>query len=253
MTAPLRPSIDVRRADERFVTRLTWLESRHSFSFGPHYDPANTHHGLLLVNNEDVVAAGSGFGPHPHREMEIVTWVLQGSLAHQDSAGHSGVLTPGLVQRMSAGTGVVHSETNDAWHLQGGQPHNEPVHLVQMWVVPDESGLRPGYEQRDIDAALRRGGLLPIASGMPKHDGEAAVRIGNRRAALHAARMQSGDRVQLPDAPFLHLFVALGAIDLEGVGTLGAGDAARFTASGGRQVTATASAEILTWEMYARL
>ena len=108
------PTIDVRRAADRFATRIPWLDSHHSFSFGGHYDPANTHHGLLLVNNDDIVAPGTGFDTHPHRDMEIVTWVLRGSLVHQDSTGHAGVIYPGLAQRMSAGTGILHSEKNDA-------------------------------------------------------------------------------------------------------------------------------------------
>ena len=104
--------IDVRRAGERFHTQLDWLDSWHSFSFGPHRDPANTHHGLLLVNNDDVVRGGRGFGTHPHRDMEIVTWVLRGELEHRDSTGTVGVIYPGLAQRMSAGSGITHSEMN---------------------------------------------------------------------------------------------------------------------------------------------
>jgi redox-sensitive bicupin YhaK (pirin superfamily) len=125
-------TIDVRRAADRFSTRVGWLDSAHSFSFGPHWDPANTHHGLLLVNNDDVVLPGTGFETHPHRDMEIVTWVLSGSLVHQDSTGHNGVIYPGLAQRMSAGRGIRHSERNDSWHLDGGDAHDEPVHFVQM-------------------------------------------------------------------------------------------------------------------------
>ena len=140
MTTPtLEPIVDVRRAADRYRTRIPWLDSHHSFSFGPHYDPANTHHGLLLVNNDDVVAPGTGFDTHPHRDMEIVTWVLRGSLVHQDSTGHAGVIYPGLAQRMSAGTGILHSEKNDSWRLQGDR-HVDPVHFVQMWVVPDATG-----------------------------------------------------------------------------------------------------------------
>ena len=100
-TAPMQPTVDVRRHDERFKTRLSWLDSKHSFSFSRHYDPRNTHHGLLLVNNDDIVRPGTGFETHPHQDMEIVTWVLQGSLVHQDSTGHSGIIYPGLAQRMT--------------------------------------------------------------------------------------------------------------------------------------------------------
>jgi redox-sensitive bicupin YhaK (pirin superfamily) len=245
------PEIDVRRAGDRFQTRLGWLDSKHSFSFGPNWDPANTHHGLLLVNNDDIVTPGAGFETHPHRDMEIVTWVLQGSLVHQDSEGNKGVIYPGLAQRMSAGTGILHSEKNDAWRVRGDGPHDEPVHFVQMWVVPDEPGIRPGYEQTEIADSALRGGLVPVASGMEAHAGSAAIRIRNRFAALHAARMTAGETVVVPDAPFVHLFVARGGVDLEGAGRLSAGDAVRLTGSGGQRVTADEAAEILIWEMHA--
>ena len=252
MTTALRPQVDVRRAADRYRTGIAWLDSRHSFSFGRHYDAGNTSHGLLLVNNDDRVQAGSGFETHPHRDMEIVTWVLQGSLVHQDSAGHSGVIYPGLAQRMSAGTGILHSEKNDAPRLGTERPR-EPVHFVQMWVVPDTSGVEPGYEQLEIDDALLSGGLVPVASGLARHDGAAAIRISNRYAALHAARLSPGQSVTLPDAPYLHLFVPRGAVGLEGAGALGEGDAVRFTATGGQRVTATEPAEVLVWEMHASL
>ena len=244
-------TIDVRRAADRFSSRIDWLDSKHSFSFSRHWDPDNTHHGLLLVNNDDVVLPGAGFETHPHRDMEIVTWVLQGSLVHQDSTGHSGVIYPGLAQRMSAGHGIQHSEKNDSWRLQGGATHDDPVHFVQMWVLPDERGIDPGYEQLELDDAHLRGRLVPVASGMPAHDGESAIRIANRFAALHAARLDAGDTVELPEAPFLHLFVPRGEVTLEGAGDLAEGDAVRFTATGGQKVTATGPAEILVWEMHA--
>lgn len=247
----LAPQVDVRRAADRFDTAIPWLDSHHSFSFGQHYDPGNTHHGLLMVNNDDIVSPGQGFDTHPHRDMEIVTWVLQGSLVHQDSTGHSGVIYPGLAQRMSAGTGILHSEKNDSWRLDGGDAHADPVHFVQMWVVPDSGGVTPGYEQREIDDELLSGSLVPVASGMDRHD--AAIRIANRYAALHAARLRPGQQVELPQAPYLHLFVPRGEVVLEGAGTLRAGDAVRFTATGGQQVTAGADSEILVWEMHATI
>jgi redox-sensitive bicupin YhaK (pirin superfamily) len=242
-------TVDIRRAADRSATKISWLDSKHSFSFGSHYDPHNTHHGLLLVNNDDTVDPGTGFETHPHRDMEIVTWVLRGSLVHQDSTGHSGVIYPGLAQRMSAGNGILHSEKNDSWRLAGDQ-HTDPVHFVQMWVVPDEAGRTPGYEQLEIGDELLRGSLVPVASGMAKHADAAAIRIGNRDAALYAARLQPGESVELPAAPYLHLFVAEGNVALEGAGELTAGDAVRFTATGGQRVTAVTAAEILVWEMH---
>ena len=246
-------SVDIRHATDRAATKIGWLDSKHSFSFGGHHDPANTHHGLLLVNNDDIVKPGKGFDTHPHRDMEIVTWVLRGSLVHQDSAGHSGVIYPGLAQRMSAGSGILHSEKNDSWTLTGGQSHTDPVHFVQMWVVPDESGGAPGYQQLEIGDELLRGGLVAIASGMPRQKNRTAISIRNRYAALHGARLQPGDSVQLPEAPYLHLFVPRGEVHLEGAGELHEGDAVRFTASGGQRLTATEPSEILVWEMHAGL
>ena len=251
--ASLAPSVDLRPAGRRFATKIPWLDSKHSFSFGHHYDSRNTHFGLLLVNNDDVVRPGAGFETHPHEDMEIVTWVLRGALVHQDSEGHSGVIYPGLAQRMSAGRGILHSEKNDAWRLTGGAPHDEPVHFVQMWVVPDEARTDPGYEQLEIGDELLRGGLVPVASGMARHDGAAAIRIKQKDAALHAARLEANGSVTLPSAPYLHLFVARGSVDLEGVGLLGTGDSARITASDGHRVAAAEPAEILVWEMHAKL
>ncbi|MFT4011772.1 MAG: pirin family protein, partial [Nocardioidaceae bacterium] len=125
------------RAADRLRTDTPWLQSRHCFSFGDSYDPENTHHGVLLVSNDETVVAGQGFDTHPHRNTEIVTWVLRGSLVHQDSEGHSGVVYPGLVQRMSAGSGILHSERNDTY---AGLPSagTGDVRFIQMWLQPDE-------------------------------------------------------------------------------------------------------------------
>jgi len=253
------PVIDIRGADDRFATRTGWLDSRHSFSFGQHYDPTDTHFGLLLVNNDDVVAPGTGFDTHPHRDMEIVTWVLQGSLVHQDSTGHNGLIYPGLAQRMSAGRGILHSEKNDA---PGGI---EPVHFVQMWVLPDQDALEPGYEQLEIDPERLAGGWATVASGRGGDSDTASIRIRQRDAALHAARLQPGEAVWLPSAPYVHLYVAAGAVELEGAagsgvgplgtgrrstGRLGTGDAARVVGADGQRVVALEAAELLAWEMH---
>ena len=232
-------SVDVRRAGERFRTRVGWLDSRHSFSFGGHYDPRNTHFGLLLVSNDDRVRPESGFSTHPHRDMEIVTWVLEGELVHQDSAGHTGLIHPGLAQRMTAGSGILHSEMNST--------RGADVHFVQMWVVPDAEGVRPGYEQLDINAELAGGGLVPVASGRG-HD--SAIRIHQRDAVLHAARLAAGTAVPLPAAPYVHLFVARGTVELDGAGALRAGDAVRITGGDGQQLTGRTDAEVLVWEMH---
>ena len=251
----LTPSVNIHRSRSRSRDSGGWLESRHSFSFGRQQDPMNTHFGRLLVNNDDRIAAGSGFDTHGHRDMEIVTWVLSGSLVHQDSEGHSGIIYPGLAQRMSAGSGILHSERNDAWRdgtIQQDPAHVEPVHLVQMWVVPDEAGGDPGYEQLEIDPGALANSLVVVAGGLDTYGDEAAIRIRNRTSALLASRLAPGHTITLPDAPYLHLYVPVGSVALEGEGVLETGDAARMTASGGRRVTAgDDGAEILVWEMHA--
>lgn len=230
-------NIDIRRAAERFATKIDWLDSKHSFSFGSHYDENNTKHGLLLVNNEDIVRAGTGFGTHGHRDMEIVTWVLSGELEHKDSEGNHGLLYPGLAQRMSAGTGIRHSEHNPS-------PTTD-VHFVQMWVPPDTNGVKPGYQQLDINDELAKGGLVPIASGKG-HD--AAISFRQRDAVLWGARLRAGERVAVPDDRHVHIFVARGSGELEPGGSLATGDAARLTNANGMIFTAgPEGAELLIW------
>ncbi len=175
--------------------------------------------------------------------MEIVTWVLQGELVHQDSTGNRGVIYPGLAQRMSARRGIVHSERNDS--------ATAPVHFVQMWVVSEEAGLRPSYQQHEIDEQLLDGALVTFASGMAAHD--AAITLHSRNAALHGARLRRGAAVTLPPAPYLHLLVARGRVTVEGVGELDPGDAVRFTDADGRRVSASEPSELLIWEMHAKL
>ena len=236
----LTPTVDIRRADTRMATEIDWLDSRHSFSFGPHYDPENTHHGLLLVSNHDVVRPDTGFSTHPHRDMEIVTWVLKGELEHKDSEGHRGLIHPGLAQRMSAGTGIYHSEMNAT---KGGD-----VELVQMWVVPDTAKIRPAYMEMDINSELAKGGLVPVASGRG-HD--AAISIRQQNAVLWAGRLKPAEKVRIPDSPFSHVFIADGEVTLQDHGTLVKGDAVRLTLAEGLSLTAgAAGAEVLIWEMH---
>lgn len=226
------------RSGDRFRTKIGWLDGRHSFSFGPHYDPANTHHGLLLVSNEDRIRPASGFSTHPHRDMEIVTWMLSGELEHKDSQGNLGVIYPGLAQRMSAGTGIFHSEINNS--------KKEEAHLVQMWVVPDTESIAPGYEQLDINAELAKGGLVPVASG--KKD-LPAIRIRQKDATLWAGRLTAGATVKVPEASHVHLFVAKGSGTLEGAGEFAQGDAARLVRAGSPKWTAgPEGSEVLIWQ-----
>jgi len=171
--------------------------------------------------------------------MEIVTWVLDGELEHKDSEGHKGIIYPGLAQRMSAGTGIWHSEMNPR--------HDRDVHFVQMWVPPDTERIRPSYEQLDINAQLDSDGLVPIASGRGH---AAAISLRQQGAVLWGGRLKPGETVRAPDAPFVHVFVARGGVTLEGAGALAKGDAARLTGAGARELTAdpTAGAEVLIWE-----
>ena len=234
-------AFDIRRAQERSPTNLGWLDSKHSFSFGRHYDPTNTGHGLLIVSNDDRVEGGAGFTPHDHRDMEIVTWVLKGSLEHRDSEGNHGVLYPGLAQRMSAGRGITHSEMNGS--------ATEPVHFVQMWVVPDQTGLEPGYEERDLNGPLTEGGLVPVASGRG-HDG--AIRIRQKDAVMYVARLSDGESVEVPLAPYVHVFVAKGSVDL-GAAQLETGDAVRLTFAGAMDLTSRGTSEIIVWESHGKV
>jgi redox-sensitive bicupin YhaK (pirin superfamily) len=230
-------TIAVQRASDRFHTDIDWLDSKHSFNFGSHYRDGESGFGLLLVNNDDKVAAGGGFGTHGHSDMEIVTWVLSGKLEHHDSEGNHGVLYPGLAQRMSAGRGIRHSEMNAST--------TEPVHFVQMWVLPDTAGVDPGYEQRDVNEALATGKLVPIASGKG-HDG--AVSLHQRDAVLWGARVAAGSTVELPGDQHVHVFVALGDGGLSEGTSLQTGDSARITGKQTLQFTAgDEGAEILVW------
>ncbi len=259
--ATLAPSIRVVRAAARLRTETSWLDSRHCFSYGRHYEPHNTHHGLLLVCNDDRLRGSTGFGEHVHEEVEIVTWMIEGELEHRDSHGQVHVLRPGLVRRLSAGAGLRHSEMNPAgW---------APARAIEMWVPPDREGLAPSVEVADVTAALAGGGLVAVAAGQDRSRGaggvplteaagagtDSAVRLHQAQAALWAGRLAPGEAVMFPDAPHVHLFVALGGgvLDtggLAGTGPLEEGDSVRLTAAGSPVFTAESpgGAEILVWE-----
>ncbi len=220
--------IDVRRGAERFTTTAEDRTTRHSFSFGAHYDPANLGFASLVAHNDDLVAPGGGYGPHPHSDLEIVTWVLDGALRHEDSAGTAGVVVPGQVQRLSAGSGVRHRE-HASTDVDG------PTRFVQMWLRPDTAGLPPSYASGEVPS----GPLVAVASGDPAVD--AAVRVVAAGAVLWVVRPGSAT-VLLPDAPAAHLFVARGSVTLEGAGPLGPGDAVRLVGDAvPRSVPATRS------------
>lgn len=229
--------VELRRGNDRGYADHGWLKSFHTFSFAGYYDPRHMGFGPLRVINEDRVAPGQGFGTHPHRDMEIVTWVLSGELEHRDSEGNHGIILPGHAQRMSAGTGIRHSEHNAS--------SSEDVHFLQMWVLPDTQGIRPGYEQLDISAELASGSLVPIASGK-QHAG--AVTIHQRDAVLWGTRLDARGSVDIPDDRHVHVFVARGSGTLDPGGRLETGDAARLTEAPGLSFTAgDAGAEVLIW------
>ncbi len=231
-------SIEIKRSSSRFHTDIDWLDSWHSFSFGSHYDPNNTGHGQLVVNNDDVVRAGTGFGTHAHADMEIVTWILDGELEHRDSLGTVGIIKPGEAQRMSAGTGVRHSEANPS--------STNDVHLIQMWVLPDAKGIEPSYEQKSLGEFLTRNELVPIASGK---DHPGAVAIHQRDAVLWVGRLDPGGSVDIPDAPFVHIYIARGSAQIGAEAQLKVGDAARLTQAGVHKLVANdENTEILIWE-----
>jgi quercetin 2,3-dioxygenase len=228
------PRVEVHRGVDRFRTQTGWLDSWHSFSYGPHYDPANTHFGLLVASNDDVLAPNSGFGMHQHRDMEIVTWVVSGQLTHVDSLGNRSVLRSGVVQRISCGTGLTHSERNES---------AEPVRYVQMWVMSSEMA-PPEYAQADVGAALAAGGLVPVVAGR----GDGFLHIRQYGSTLYAARLTMGEQIALPAAPYAHIYVTWGAVELETT-PLGTGDAARITRWDGGLLQAAAAAEVLVWAM----
>lgn len=224
--------MDVRRSAQRFQTRRVGIDSRHSFSFGHHYDPANLAWGPLLAHNEELLAPEAGYPDHAHADVEIVTWVLDGTLAHQDGTGRSAVAGPGTVQLVSAGRGLRHRESNAST--------TTPLHLVQMWLTPDEQGTLPAYRQAEVN--LPSDVLVEVAGDQPT----AAVRLGCRGAGLSVARLGPGSTVVLPGAPLRHVFVGRGAVTLDRQ-PLAAGDAARLTAGGPLPLTASAPAEVLVW------
>ena len=227
------------------MTRTNWVTSHSSFSFGEHYDPTNIAFGALLVCNDDLVAPGPGYGDHPHADAEILTWVLSGSLVHEDSAGNRGVIYPGLAQRMSAGSGIVHAERNDAYLAEPGRAA-EPVHFVQMWLRPDEPGLNPSYQQHELDLCDLDQGWLPVASG--RHP-DAVVSLASAESTLWTTRLGAGTTRTLPSAALVHVYLAGGAVELETVGRLAAGDSLRITGDAPLRMTGVADAEVLAWAM----
>ena len=228
----------LRPAAERGHADHGWLDSWHSFSFGSYHDPRHMGVGALRVINEDRVAAGTGFGTHGHRDMEIISYVLDGALAHKDSLGNGSVIRPGDVQRMSAGTGVMHSEFN--------QRQDGPTHFLQIWIEPDRRGIAPGYEERRFEAADKRGRLRLIASP-DGADGSVTI---HQQARLYAALIDGDERARLALEPGrrAYVHVARGSVSVNGT-TLAAGDAAKLVGEAAVELERGADAEVLVFDL----
>ena len=230
--------ITLRPSGERLQTKIGWLDSRHTFSFGEHIDPRFMGYRALRVINEDRVAPGKGFGTHPHRDMEIISYVLEGALRHEDSLGTGSIINVGDVQRMSAGTGVLHSERNAS--------DSEPAHFLQIWLLPERTRIPPSYEQRTFPPASRQGRLTLIAS-RDSRDGSIQV---HQDVDLYSAILGNGESVRHALAAGRHAWVqvARGEVGLNGT-TLSAGDGAAVTDETELRLAAATDAEVLLFDL----
>jgi redox-sensitive bicupin YhaK (pirin superfamily) len=228
----------IRNSNDRGHADLGWLDSRFTFSFADYYDPQHIHFRTLRVMNDDHIAAGAGFPTHPHRDMEIVTYVLDGALEHRDSMGNGSVIRPGDVQYMSAGTGVTHSEFNAS--------DKEPVHLYQIWMFPDQKGRKPTYDQKHFAENGKRGKLRLVVSPDGR-DGSVKIRQDNE---LYAAVLASGEKVQHTLKPERHAYlqVARGSVTLNGQ-PLETGDGAAISEEKSINLTGVINAEVLLFDL----
>ncbi|MBL8793860.1 MAG: pirin family protein [Planctomycetia bacterium] len=230
--------IQVRRAGERGHFDHGWLRTHHTFSFGDYYDPAHVSFRTLRVMNEDWVQPGMGFGMHPHRDMEIITFVLEGTLKHQDSLGNGSLIRPGELQRMSAGTGILHSEFNPS--------ATEPVHLYQIWLLPERHGLTPGYEQKQFADDEMQGQLRLVASP----DGRDGSLTIHQDASLYRSSLQPGEEVSHELQPGRHAWVQVlrGQAAVNGT-DLTAGDGAMLTAPAALTIRGVEPADVLVFDL----
>ncbi len=231
--------IALRRSEERGHANYGWLDTYHTFSFADYYDARHMGFGALRVINEDFVAPGTGFPTHPHRDMEIVTYILEGALEHKDSMGNGSVIRVGDVQRMSAGTGVTHSEHNAS--------DKEPVHLLQIWILPEFKGLKPGYEQKQFPETEKRGRLRVVASP----DGrEGSVTIHQDALIYATVVLETGESVThtLEPGRRAYVHVARGKARVNGE-RLAAGDGARVSEETAVNIAADISAEVLLFDL----
>jgi redox-sensitive bicupin YhaK (pirin superfamily) len=229
---------EIRRSNDRGYADHGWLKSFHTFSFADYFDPQHVEFGPLRVINEDRVQAGAGFGTHPHRDMEIISYVLAGQLAHKDSLGNGSTIRPGDVQRMSAGSGVRHSEFNPS--------PSEPVHFLQIWIQPSAQGIEPSYEEKPFTAEEKRGRLRLIASA-DRADGSLLI---HQDARVYAGLFDGAESATLTVKPERRIFVhvARGSLTVNGA-TLAAGDAMKITATPQLLLTAGQQAEVLVFDL----
>lgn len=230
--------LTIRYAQERGHAAWGWLDSWHTFSFGDYHDPAYMGFRALRVINDDRIAPGGGFPNHPHRDMEIITYVVEGALAHQDSLGNGSVIRPGEVQRMSAGTGIVHSEFNHSG--------TEPVRLLQIWILPEQKGIEPGYEQKQFPASDRQGQLRVVASP-DGHDGSVVI---HQDAKVYAALLGPGDRAIHALAPGRYAWVQMvrGSARIQG-NLLTEGDGAAMSEEQAVLIEGVEAAELLLFDL----
>lgn len=232
-------TVEVRRGSDRFLTREQGRSTRHSFSFGPHYDQDNVSFGPMVCHDDHLLRAGTGFTDHAHNDVEIVTWVLSGAVVHSDPSGERRVLKAGSVQVQSAGSGVRHAEV--------AAENAGPTRFVQVWLRPDAQGGEPTYAAAEVEPPP--GGLVPIVSG---HDHEAMVSVGVASATFWVARLERLQTVTLPEDALQHVFVANGALARSSLAQpLSAGDAFRITDQPGLELTAASPTELLVWSFRA--
>ena len=230
--------IDIKRSNERGHTQIDWLDSYHSFSFGEYYDPSNIHFGPLRVMNDDTIKPGEGFPTHPHRDMEIVTIILEGTVAHKDSSGGEGTITVNEVQRMTAGSGIFHSEFNASdWEI---------LKLLQIWFIPNKPGLTPSYEQKKFSHDVKKNILLKVVSG----NKEEGVIFINQDAEIFLSDLVDGKEIthKLKENRGAYIHLIEGAVNVNGV-LLSNGDAVEITGEEKITITATANSKIILFDM----
>lgn len=228
----------IKRSSERGKTHIDWLESYHSFSFGEYYDPANIHFGPLRVMNDDRVAPAGGFPYHQHRDMEIITYVMDGALEHKDSTGTNEVIRSNDVQKMSAGRGIMHSEFNHS--------KKEPVHFFQIWIIPDRKGLEPAYEQLHFTKEMRENKMLKVAT----NKGDDNTIYVSQDVEMFISNLKSGKslNVDVESGRSIYLHVAEGKITVDG-NVLSTGDAVEITSESSFQISADQESELIMFDL----